>query len=243
MSIVDLLLPLAATAGGYMIKRSANEKADKQRASILQQMQAMNTDTMNKQVAVTNQQLQQYQPAQRIQALGDAEQRTVGSLQSDVVAPDATVTGPVYGGKVSNQFAQAKGQRTADELRYASQLASAMGKARAPLEVAFNEGVANADAATQRHLTRSNMQGDMNVQNLQLQSIEPNGGKMMAGDFLGAAGMMMGRAPPPDYGYGAPASVSTPSNNSANVVPGRGGAASLMRPKPGTTAYWAGGRR
>lgn len=239
MSILDTLLSVGLTGAGYAVKRAAQNKADKQRASILREIQALNDTAMNQQVATTQQQVQQYQPAQRIQALDNAERQVVGRLESDVLAPEAVATGPVYGGKVSDAYLQSRGQRTADELRYATRIAGLMGRAAAPAELALREGFSNQDAAIRRSLTSSDLRGDLGVRNLQLQSVEPNGGQMMAGDFLQGAGMQIGTPPPTQFNAPAPPPAQAPA--APMVRPG--GAATLAARKPGTMAYWTNGRR
>jgi hypothetical protein len=222
MNILDALLPIAATAAGHFVKQSAVKSADKKRAAVMREMGAMNNDAMRKQVAVTDQQVQQYQPQQRMPALDRAEQQAVQRLTSDVTAPSAAIAGPVYGGKVSDAYSDAKARRAADELRYATRLASLQGKAAAPADLALQESFNNMDGSLQRAGIRSDLRGAMGVRELQMNSIEPSGGMMMAGDMLQGAGMAMGTPAPqgyPMFGAGA-APVSAPSMMPGSVVPG-----------------------
>lgn len=244
--IWDALLSIALQGGGYLLKNRAEEKAADKRSAILREIEALNDQSMGQKLAITQNQVASYAPAQRVAALGNAERQIAGRLQADLVGPETNVDGPVYGGKVSNAFSTAKAQRAADELRYASKLASLMGRNAAPADVALEQSFGNADANTARATVGSDLRGNVANRQLALNAAEPNGGHMMAGDFLQGAGLTVGTAGLRDTSFGAPAqaTVSRPSNSPANVVAGRrpmGAAASRF--KPGSTAYWTGGRR
>lgn len=264
--ILNALLGVALQGAGHFVKNRAEEKAASKRNAILREMQALQTAAMDKQLAATQQAAQTYAPAQRLPALDRAEQVNVQRLQQDLVGPDTTLEGPVYGGKVSDDYVLGKARRTAADLGYATKLASLMGRVSAPADVALEQSIAGADAANARAGIRSDMGSALGTRDLALRAVEPNGGQMFAGDLLQGAGLTIG-TPRNDTGFGAPtqaggASQIPPGTPPAvraqvgNQVPGRRTGvdrsslnASMGRsgtpagkPKPGSTAYW-GGRR
>lgn len=240
MDILSALLPIATTAGGYMLKRKAINDADKKRSAVLREMQALNTDAQRRMVDITNQQVETYRPERRMPALQQAEQAAVQRYTSDVSAPEMQLSGPVYGGKVSGDYTAGKAQRAADELRYATKLASLMGRVAAPADLALEQSFSNTDAALARGGVRSDLRGNMGVRELQLGTVEPSGGMMMAGDLLMGAGVAANAPPPVNYApqgaaasaFGAPAPQRAPAPQSKP-----------QRYAPGTNAYWTGGRR
>lgn len=265
--IWDALLSLGLQGAGYLIKNRAEDKAADKRSAILREIETLNNQALNQKAAITQNQVASYAPAARVQALDSLERQATGRLQADLVGPDTTVDGPTYGGKVSEAFTTGKAQRAADELRYATKLASLMGRVAAPADQALEQSYANADAATARATVGSNLRGNIDNQQLALNAVEPNGGHLMAGDLLAGAGLAVGT--PRDTSFGAPTpppqptpmagggASQIPMGASPNAVPGRSTGvnrssqnAMLGRsptapgtPRPGSTAYWAGGRR
>lgn len=263
--IWDVLLSAALQGGGYLLKNKAESDAADKRSAILREIESLNNAAAQQKMAVTQNQVAQYQPAQRVAALDNAERRITGRLEADLVGPETNVDGPVYGGKVSEAFTTGKAQRAADELRYSTQLARLMGRVAAPAEQALEQSFANADANTARATIGSDLGGQLDNRQLALNAVEPNGGQMMAGDFLRGAGLTVGTQR--DTSFGAPATPPTgptggasripPRPGMPNAVPGRSTGvnrasqnAMLGRsptapgtPRPGSTSYWTGGRR
>lgn len=265
--IWDALLSIGLQGAGYLIKNRAEEKAADKRSAILREIEALNNQAMNQKLAITQNQVASYAPAARVEALDRLERQATGRLQADLVGPETAVDGPVYGGKVSEAFTTGKAQRAADELRRATKLASLMGRVAAPADLALEQGYANADANTARATVGSDLRGNLANQQLALNAVEPNGGHLMAGDLLAGAGLAIG-TPRDTTSFGAPTPPPNPAipsggasqigmGASPNAVPGRRTGvnrasqnAMLGRsptppgaPKPGSTAYWAGGRR
>ena len=195
--ILDVLLKLAPVAlqyGGYKLKQSAEEDARKERNQVIAAMQGINTDATRDMVNTTRNVVQQYAPQRRMPSLEEQERVAVRRLVDDVsVAPGAVSDTPVYSGKTSGRYDAAKAKRAADELRYATRLAGIMGRAAAPAELSLREGFANTDAALSRARTRSNARGNLDVQQLALNEVEPSPGRMFGGDALQTAGLYLNR--------------------------------------------------
>jgi len=261
----NALLSIGLQGAGYLVKNRAEEKAADKRSAILREIEALNNQAMNQKLAITQNQVASYAPAARVEALDRLERQATGRLQADLVGPDTAVDGPTYGGKVSEAFTTGKAQRAADELRYATKLASLMGRVAAPADLALEQGYANADAQTARATVNSDAQGGIDNRYLALNAVEPNGGHMFAGNFLHGAGLAIGT--PRDTSFGAPAAAGGASQippgtppavkaqignqvpgrrtgvdrSSLNASLGRSGAAP-GQPRPGSAAYW-GNRR
>jgi len=194
LDILKTLAPIALQYGGYKLKQSVQEDARKQRNQVIQAMQGINTDATRQLVDTTRNNVQQYAPQRRMPALEDQERQAVRRLVTDVsVAPEAVSDGPVYAGKTSGRYDAAKAKRAADELRYATRLAGIMGRAAAPAELSLREGFSNTDAALDRARTRSNVRGDLDVQQLALGEVAPSSGRLFGGDAMQAAGLYLNR--------------------------------------------------
>lgn len=192
MGILDALISIGAQYGGYKLKQSAQQKADEQRNAILAQMQQINSQAANDQIYSTRQQVQQYAPERRLSALDDAERVAIQRHQNDITAPGAVADGPVYSGKTSEAFTEGKARQVADDLGYATRLARIMGRAAAPADTALQEGFSNTNAALDRSRIRSNARGNLGVRGLALNQVQPNPGRLFAGDVLQGAGLMYG---------------------------------------------------
>lgn len=251
-----------------LVKNKAQDKAADKRSAILREIEALNNQAMNQKLAITQNQVASYAPAARVEALDRLERQATGRLQADLVGPDTGVDGPTYGGKVSEAYSEGKAVRAADELRRATKLASLMGKVAAPADLALEQSYANADANFARDTVNSDFRGNVENRWLAMDAVEPNGGHYWAADYLKGAGLTIASARDSDFGappttprpggasqipQGTPTSVRT---QMANQVPGaRTGVnrasqnAMLGRspvppgaPRPGTTAFWSGGR-
>lgn len=195
MNILDILLKIAPSAlayGGYKVKANAEREAEEERSAILNAMQGRNTGATDQMVGRTQRQVEQYLPERRMPALQKAERVATQRLRDDLPAPDA-VDGPVYSGKTSGAYDAAKAKSAAEELRYATQLAQIMGRAVAPGDMALQEGFSNTEGALDRSRMRSDLQGDLSIDQLRLGEAEPSAGPMFAGDLMQGASMMLGR--------------------------------------------------
>lgn len=192
---IDALLkiaPAALTYTGYKVKQKANEKADKERARVIQAMQNINTGAQQQLVDTTRNNVQQYIPERRMPALQEAEQSNIRRLTDDVTtaAPPAA-DGPIYAGRTSEAYKAASAKRAAEDLRYATRLARIMGRAAAPADTSLAEGFSNTNAALDRARIRSNRSGDLGVQNLELAQVEPSAGRYMLGEGMQLGGLML----------------------------------------------------
>jgi hypothetical protein len=238
--IMDLLVPALLMGGGYAIKQNAQKKADKKRNAIIQNMQTMTTDATRSNVQNIADTSQMYTPEVRMPAYEQAANKNVQSLTADVTAPQEVPLGPQYGGTRSEAFSRGAATRARDDLAYSTRLARLMGRAAAPADLGLNENFSNVDSALERDRTNSRLNGQLGVEGLRADSVEPNGGQMLAGDLMTMGGVAAGRAPEPDYlsmlragmnGQGTPPPVATKP------------AVTAPRPQVGTADYWKGGRR
>lgn len=199
MGILDTLLsiaPAAAQVGGYFLKRSAQKDADKKVQQELAKQALLNEAANTQRTNLVQQQIAQYDPATRVPALARKESEIVGRLQDVVTTAPSAVAESGYGGRVSTDYLRAKGERTADDLKYAIDLAKSQGKASAPGELTMNEGFYNADLHNAGYGVEANLRQGLGESNNRLNNIQPSGGKMLAGDLLQAGGLLLGNRQP-----------------------------------------------
>lgn len=146
-----VLASMAAMVGGAVIQGRAQSKAAKRQKAAITEGMRRQSKVLDDKRALTLDNLEQYRPEQRMiaqeAAATEAEEGLVGEL---IRAKDAGISIPESNGDVSNQYKTNLARAAVDEMDRASVMASLMSRFRAPTDMRFEEGIDNANFASQQ---------------------------------------------------------------------------------------------
>jgi hypothetical protein len=199
-------------AGGtYVQNEAANDAADRQQAAMNAALEQ--SDSFSKKAedtAMLN--AQEYAPEARAQRFDTARQDAGESLAQQLTQSREKVTAPEQAsGRLSEAFSTASAKSQADQLQTSLDMARAMGRVRGANDMMTEEGLINADYASQLGTIGRNAGGSMNAAGVGINAAGMPDNNQMA---LGGLAQGLGSA------YAARNGRTTQGNG--NFQPGQG---------------------
>lgn len=189
------LIPLAMAAGGALLQKKATDDAADKRKSILNSDAEEQDQLTRKSNANAMETAQQYDPTTRQANEKQAETTAQNSLGTALAnAQDPNGLPQMAQGKVSDDYLTTKANATAGELDRAARMTQLFARMRAPTDLRTTEGYALGDLTAKNTGLNQEKQLMHQAYTTDANSVQPDGGLMMAGTLLGAAGSMMGAA-------------------------------------------------
>ena len=189
VSVWGPLLLSAASAG---ISYASSEKSNKQRTSALNRAGEAEQESTKKAAQLAIEGAQKYDPTARLAAQGEAEKTAADSLGTSLVKSNEQLPNTDVQGNVSDEYLVNKGKSTTERASRSLRLSQALAKIRAPNDLRFNEGLDNANTASQIGDSQANARNALNAGQLDASSVQPDSGAELGSSLLRAGAAYSG---------------------------------------------------
>ncbi len=213
MTATQAMLASAAMSGvGMLMQQQAQDEAAERQQQAINASLAQQDAWSRKAELTALDNAQEYRPEARLQRFNEARQQAGDSLAQSLVRSRETAPAmSMPAGRLSEDFSTAKATSTANQLEQAIRNAQLMGRMRGAGDMLTNEGITNANYATQLGAIARKAAGDaLAAQHGIAMAGKPDGfqsglGGLMTG--IGMAGMQSSLANGKMFGTQKPAPV------------------------------------
>lgn len=183
--------PYLLAAGGAATQYDALNRAQRLKQQMMNEAMSYDSSQAAKERGLFTTQAQKYDPTSRAGALDTTTQQIASNLGSYLNKNSVVPDSPGRGGKTSADFVSAKADNALSEGNRTALITRLYSKMFAPGQMRFNEGVENANTASQAESIQADRINQQRARMFGISQIRPNTSAMLIGKIMSLAPLAM----------------------------------------------------